>query len=46
MNTQTTNTLTKRKEHNELWDNFKEPSIHVIGFLNGDEREGGTEKND
>ena len=29
----------------ELWDNVKCTNIHIIGVLEGEEREKGTEKN-
>lgn len=32
-----------KKKIRELWDNFKQPNIHVIGVIEGEEKEKGTE---
>ena len=36
----------KRNEHSlrEVWDNIKHPTIHIIGVLEGEEKEKGPEK--
>lgn len=34
----------KKKSTSELWDNFKQPNIHIIGVTEGEEREDGTKK--